>query len=100
MKKIIYSSITKGIAVILFIAFIVFGVLTASGGIVDYCNEEEDIYSFETDFSESWFVSSLLNETENVVFNAFRNAFQGDVGSINSTDKNERIKNNLNKLDG
>ena len=62
MRKVVYSSITKFIAVILFIASIVSGVLIATDGALAYFNQEEEIYNFESDFSESWYISSLLSE--------------------------------------
>ena len=53
MRKIIYSSILKLIAVILCITSIVSGVLIVTEGILEYDKEKTDIYSFESDFSES-----------------------------------------------
>lgn len=81
MRKIVYSSITKFIAVILFIASIVCGVLIATDGILEYFNQDEEIYNFESDFSESWYISSLLGEPENLVFNAYRSVFYVDDSS-------------------
>lgn len=75
MRKVIYSNILKTIAVALFIASIVLGALAVTKGVIKYCEEEEDIYSLEGDFSESWYVSYLLNEPENVMFNAYHNTF-------------------------
>ena len=75
MRKIVYSSITKFIAVVIFILGIVGGVLTGADGIMEYCNQEEEIYNFENDFSESWYISNLLGNPENVVYNAYRSVF-------------------------
>lgn len=75
MRKIVYSSITKFIAVVLFILGIVGGVLTSADGIMEYCNQEEQIYNFENDFSESWYISNLLGNPENVIYNAYRSVF-------------------------
>ena len=75
MRKIVYSSITKFIAVVIFILGIVGGVLTGADGIMEYCNQEEQIYNFENDFSESWYISNLLGDPENVIYNAYRSVF-------------------------
>ena len=75
MRKIVYSSITKFIAVVLFIASIVCGVLVATDGALQYFNQDEEIYGFESDFSESWYISNLLGDPEKVVYNAYRSVF-------------------------
>ena len=80
MRKIVYSGITKFIAAVLFIASIVSGVLTATDGVLAYCNQEKEIYGFESDFSESWYISNLLNDPEHVVFNAYHSVFYIDNG--------------------
>ena len=61
MRKVVYSSITKLVAVLLLIACIVVGALFTTAGIYEYFHSEEDIYAFEDDFSESWYVRSLLD---------------------------------------
>ena len=81
MRKIVYSNVTKFIAVLLFIASIVCGVLIATDGVLEYFNQEDEIYNFESDFSESWYISNLLNEPENAVFNAYRSVFYVDDGN-------------------
>ena len=75
MRKVVYSSITKFIAAILFIASIVSGVLIAADGILEYFNQKDEIYNFESDFSESWYISNLLNDPENAVFYAYKSVF-------------------------
>ena len=75
MRKIVYSGVIKFIAAILLIASIVLGVLTVSDGIMAYFNEEENLYSFESDFSESWYIRSLLNAPESLLFNVYHNIF-------------------------
>lgn len=103
MRKIIYSSITKFIAVVLFIASIVCGVLIATDGFLQYFNQEEEMYNFESDFSESWYISNLLNDPENVVFNAYRSVFYIDdgngyrqiKGNIDSEELRLALENNL-----
>ena len=81
MRKVAYSSAVKFIAVILFIASIVCGALIATGGVLEYFNQEEEIYNFESDFLESWYISNLLTEPENAVFNAYRSVFYVDDGN-------------------
>lgn len=75
MKKIIYSSFLKLIAVILLITSIVCGVLTMIYGNLEYGEEEQDIYAFESDFSESWYISYLLSRPENLLMDAYYSAY-------------------------
>ena len=72
MNKIVYSGFVKFVAVVLFVASIVCGVLTAANGMFAFFEEDEDIYDGAGDFSQSWYVSYMLNEPENVIFNAYR----------------------------
>lgn len=76
MKKIIYSNYTKFIAVVLFIMSITLGALVVTDGISKFYDEEESVYHFENDFSESRYFSNLLDEPENVIFNAYHNLFE------------------------
>lgn len=91
MRKIVYSSITKFIAVVIFILGIVCGVLAATDGILEYDSQEEEIYNFESSFSESWYILNLLNDPENVVYYAYRSVFHpyDDSGNRVSKDINE-----------
>ena len=91
MRKIVYSNVTKCIAVVLFIASIVCGVLAATDGILEYDSQEEEIYNFESSFSESWYILNLLNDPENVVYYAYRSVFHpyDDSGNRVSKDINE-----------
>lgn len=91
MRKIVYSNVTKCIAVVLFIASIVCGVLAAIDGILEYDSQEEEIYNFESSFSESWYILNLLNDPENVVYYAYRSVFHpyDDSGNRVSKDINE-----------
>ena len=104
MRKIVYSSITKFIAVVIFILGIVGGVLTGADGIMEYCNQEEEIYNFENDFSESWYILNLLGDPENVVYNAYRSVFYEYDGyglqrpieeDISSEEIRLKLENNL-----
>ena len=93
MKKIIYSNYTKFIAVILFIASIVLGALVVTDGISKYFDEEELVYHFENDFSESRYFSHLLDEPENVIFNAYHNLFE-----LSASDNADIVPNEENTL--
>jgi signal transduction histidine kinase len=75
MRKIIYSLPLKIIAVLLLTASIVLGTLTCTAGIFEFYSEEEVIYSFERDFSDSWYVSYLLNEPELSLIGAYFDSF-------------------------
>jgi signal transduction histidine kinase len=71
MRKIWYSNLLKVITAVVFIASITLGVLTVTGGVMAFCNEDQDLYSLERDFSEANFIPSLLSEPEYVVVNAY-----------------------------
>lgn len=76
MKRIVFSSVTKFIAVLLFTASIVLGALAVTDGIIEFYNDDyEFIYNFESDFSESWYIRHLLSEPENVVYNVYHSQF-------------------------
>jgi len=75
VKRIVFSSITKFIAVILFVVCMVMGTLIVSDGIIALHHEDDVIYEFESDFSQSWYISYLLDEPENVIFNAYHSQF-------------------------
>ncbi len=77
MNKIIYSPILKFLAVILFCTNMVLGVLTATAGIEDFYKVTPNLYSFEKDFSESWYMASLLQEPERIVCNAYHEYYSG-----------------------
>ena len=68
MRKVIYSNILKTIAAVLFIASIVLGTLTVTNGVMKYSEEDEEIYSLEKDFSESWYVSHLLDTPKDLMY--------------------------------
>ena len=101
MKKIVYSGVTKFIAVILFIASVVLGTLYVTDGITAYFDEETEVYYFENDFSESSYISYLLDEPENVIFNAYHNLYYkyNDNGEIDTDTSampdNETVGQNL-----
>ena len=76
MKKTVYSKWLKLTAGILAILCVTLGALTAVGGIVAYGEDNRNIYALEGDFSESWQLSMMLAEPENLVFDAYRATFQ------------------------
>ncbi|MBE6670528.1 MAG: HAMP domain-containing histidine kinase [Ruminococcaceae bacterium] len=90
MKRIVYSAVLKFIAVVLFVIVIVNGALTVVDGIIKYSDEDIDIYAFERDFSESWYIMHLLDEPENIIFNAYYSFLpqNGESGSSIDKDKN------------
>ncbi len=103
MKKFLYSNYTKTIAVLLFIASIVLGALTATNGIAEYCNEKELVYGFENDFNEARHFSHLLDAPESAIFNAYHNFYLVD-GETETVDKErplivngETIEQNIKK---
>lgn len=78
MKKIVYSGILKLVAVILFIAAITSAALVATHAVVKSAREDEYVYSLEGDFSESWYIYAMLDEAENLVFNAYQSVFENN----------------------
>ena len=75
MRKIVYSGVLKFVAVLLFIATVVSGVLVATNGVFAYFNQDEDIYAFEEDFSESWYIRSLLDTPESLIYNTYHDVY-------------------------
>lgn len=75
MRKIVFSTVVKLIAVLLLIASILGGVLTVTTGLYEYFAVDEDIYAFEEDFSESWFVSSLLNTPQSLMDGVYHHIY-------------------------
>jgi len=75
VRKIVYSGFLKFLAVILFIAGVVLGALTVTDGIMDFYSEDEFIYGFESDFSQSRYVSHLLDAPENEIFDVYHSFF-------------------------
>lgn len=75
MRKIVYSGALKLVAVLLFIVTVVSGVLVATNGIFYFDSQEDEIYAFEEDFSESWYIRSLLDTPESLIYNAYHNVY-------------------------
>ncbi|MBR7160847.1 MAG: HAMP domain-containing histidine kinase [Clostridia bacterium] len=98
MRKIIYSGFVKTVAVLLFVAGIVLGVLAVTNGIVLYCNEDEQLYSFESDFSESSYIRYLLNEPESAVWNAYYDIFR-DYGYDTEIDREKAVATHKDELE-
>jgi hypothetical protein len=60
VKKIIYATATKAVAVILFIACITTGLLAVTQGLTRIEGEKLYLYHFENSFSESIYMRVLL----------------------------------------
>ena len=78
MKKIIYATTTKAVAVILFIACITTGLLAVTQGITRIEGEDLYLYRFENSFSESDYMQSLLYAPQYALLNAYYNAYRVD----------------------
>ena len=72
MKKIIYSNITKALAVLLLIAALVSGIVLVGSGIEVYDQEDPLVYRFENDFSESHYIQTLLSAPQHAVYAVFQ----------------------------
>ncbi|MBQ5825517.1 MAG: hypothetical protein IIW48_12020, partial [Clostridia bacterium] len=101
MKKIIYSTALKFTAVLLFVLSLTLGTLFAANGFVDYSSEDEHIYTFESDFSQSHDISNLLNEPVMRMLSVYRVAFnEYDVYGrpvVNDEVDAEKIKGIINQ---
>lgn len=86
MKRMIYSGFLKFVAVVLLIACVVLGVLTALDGALRFYEEKVEIYSFESDFASSWYLASLLNAPENAVYDAYYVTYREDIDEETTTD--------------
>ncbi len=86
MKRLVYSGFLKFMAVVLLIACVVLGVLTAFDGALRFFEEKVEIYSFESDFSSSWYLASLLSAPEYAVYDAYYVTYREDVEEATTTD--------------
>lgn len=68
MKRILYSTVTKTIAVLLALLCVAFAMLTVTDGLVRFLEEEECIYEFEGDFTESRHMARLLAAPEHILY--------------------------------
>ncbi|MBQ4096765.1 MAG: hypothetical protein IJC62_01245 [Clostridia bacterium] len=75
MKRIIYSGFLKFVAVLLFIASIVAGTLSVTRGIMEFHDEEIQLYSFEPSFEQSSIMTSMLMFPEDVVMEVYDSLF-------------------------
>jgi len=75
MRKIVYSGALKLVAVLLFIVTVVSGVLVATNGIFNFDSQEDEIYAFEEDFSESWYIRSLLDTPESLIYDIYHDVY-------------------------
>lgn len=94
MKKIIYSSYTKFIALLLSVLCIALGVNTLIDTIARYDNEEIPLYSFSDSLENSPFFSSYLYDLNVSVHNAF-DAFYKNQNTPDNPPLEEHIKTRL-----
>lgn len=74
MKRIIYSTVTKVIAALLFVASITYSVLVFTNcGIEYYSFSDEAVYRFERSFEDTEIFNWLLHEPESVIYNICMN---------------------------
>jgi signal transduction histidine kinase len=78
VKKIIYATATKAVAVILFIACITTGLLAVTQGITRMEGEDLYLYRFENSFYESDYMQSLLYAPQYAVISAYYDAYRVD----------------------
>lgn len=81
MKKIIYATATKAVAVILFIACITTGLLAVTQGLTRIEGEKLYLYHFENSFSESIYMQGLLYAPQYAVISAYYDAYRADYAS-------------------
>ena len=74
MRKIVYSSVTKFLAVVIFVLFAVMGCFTVTKAFVSFFSEEETVYGFEDDYTKANF-RYMLHEPENAVYNTVYNFY-------------------------
>ena len=95
MKKIIYSSYTKFLALVLLIISIVVGTLVVTNGVTKFYDEKIIIYDFENDFKDSQYFSYLLDSPEHAVLSAF---YISDNEKSSGLTAEQRIEQELNNL--
>lgn len=98
MKKIVYSGVLKFLAVILFIASIVCGVLIVTDGFKTYSDEEHEVYTFESDFSESSFVSYQLQRPENIIYSVYQSIYYEQHDYYQSENRKNFLSDNREKI--
>ena len=98
MKKIVYSGLLKFLAVILFIASIVCGVLIVTDGFITYSDEENEVYTFENNFSESSFVSYQLQRPENIIYSVYQSIYYEQHDYYQSENRKNFLSDNRAKI--
>ena len=81
MNRILYSPITKAVAVILCIACITAGVLVITDGILRTDSEEHFIYRWENSFEESEYIQELLSAPQYAIMEAYYTAYRTELNS-------------------
>ena len=94
MKKIVYSGVLKFLAVILFIASIVCGALIVTDGFKTYSDEEHEVYTFESDFSESSFVSYQLQRPEDIIHSVYQSIYYEQHDHYDSANRKNFLSEN------
>ena len=79
MKRIVYSGFLKFVAVVMLIVCVVLSIWTALDGVLRFVEEKVEIYAFESNFSSSWYLASLLNAAENAVYDAYYVTYREDI---------------------
>ncbi len=83
MKKIFYSDITKFIAVLLFIAVFVLGILTLCEGYINITKEDDIIFAFEENYKEMKHMKNVLYSPQAEIVSAYIE-FNNQEGEKNS----------------
>lgn len=98
MKRIVYSAPVKLLAVLLFIASIVGGVLIVTDGMITYFDEGTEIYMFEKDFSDSSFVSHQLSRPENIIYSVYQSIYYEQNNHYDSGNRKDFLSKNREEI--
>ncbi len=99
MRKIIYSGVFKFLFVILFIASIVSGALIVTDGMITYFDEENEVYMFEKDFSDSSFVSYQLQRPENIIYSVYQSIYYEQHDYYQSGNRKNFLSDNREEIE-
>ena len=99
MKRIIYSGLLKFLAVLLFIASIVCGVLIVTDGMISYFYEENEVYMFEKDFSDSSFIHHQLSRPENIIYSVYHSIYYEQNNYYESSKRQNFLSENREEIE-
>ena len=99
MKRIVYSGLLKFLAVLLFITGIVGGVLTVTDGMIAYFDEENEVYMFEKDFSDSSFIHHQLSRPENIIYSVYHSIYYEQNNHYDSSNRKDFLSNNRDEIE-